>query len=427
MTSLLPPATRAPGATRGRPAADVRADLATRRPLVLVAGAGGVAAAAATLVVCLAVGVAGWFLSDGGAHGAPRDGLRVGALAWLMGHGSGVRVEGVAVTAVPLGITLLCAWTLWRVGQRVGASVSGHGPDAEGIEDGQRDVVVPAAGLLLTAGYVATAVATSALASTPATAPSTPHVVGWSLLLCLLVGVPAIAVGSGRAAIWTSALPATVRAAAHVCRRVLLAWAAVSVVALLAALALDLGTAANVMSQLGGGGGAVALVVVVSLAVLPNATAFSGSYLLGPGFTVGSGTLVAPGAVVLGPLPAFPLLAALPDDGPAPGWTGWLVLLAPLLAALAVVRSQRAWPTASFVEGAVRGVAGGVAAGVLVAVAASVAGGAVGPGRMGDVAPLAFDVLLHAVTSFGLGGLAGALATTWWQRRTMPVEIALDD
>ena len=34
---------------------------------------------------------------------------------------------------------------------------------------------------------------------------------------------------------------------------------------------------------------------------------------LGPGFTVGSHTLVAPTAVALGPLPMFPLLAALPE------------------------------------------------------------------------------------------------------------------
>ena len=52
---------------------------------------GGAAAAAGTLVVCLALGVVGWFLADAGAHGAPRDGLRVGALGWLMAHGSGVQ------------------------------------------------------------------------------------------------------------------------------------------------------------------------------------------------------------------------------------------------------------------------------------------------------------------------------------------------
>jgi hypothetical protein len=36
---------------------------------------------------------------------------------------------------------------------------------------------------------------------------------------------------------------------------------------------------------------------------------------------------------------------------------------------------------------------------------------------MADVGPFSFDVFLHAVTAFGIGGLLGALAMTWWQRR----------
>src|SRR4051812_45800915 len=110
----------------------VSADLRHRRPLVVVATLGGVTAAVATLVVCLALGVVGWFLTDAGAHGAPRDALRAGALAWLMAHGSGVHVQGAAVTLVPLGLTLVVAWALWRVGNRVGDSISGTGPTPTG-------------------------------------------------------------------------------------------------------------------------------------------------------------------------------------------------------------------------------------------------------------------------------------------------------
>lgn len=420
MTTLLPPPSRS-----HRPRQS-RHDLATRRPLVPVSFAGGAAAAAVTLLVCAATGVVGWYLTDGGSHGAPRDGLRVGALGWLMGHGSGVSVDGVAVTAMPLGVTLLCAWAIWRTGQRVGLAVSGHGPDADGVVDGQRDLVVPLSALMFASGYVLTAVVVATLAASPETAPSTPRVVLWSLLLCAVVGVPAIAAGSGRLAVWTAPVPATVRAAALVTRRVVTAWLLVSLLAFLVALVTDFSTAANVMGQLGGGSGALVLVVVLSLVLLPNAVLFSSSYLVGPGFTVGTGTLVSPGGVVLGALPAFPMLAALPDDGPTPGWTGWLVLLAPVVAFAAAAWSQWVWPTSYYVEGAVRGAAGGVGAGVLLGVAVSLAGGAVGPGRMTDVAPYAFDVLLHAVTAFGVGGLLGGLAVTWWQRRTMPVEVTLD-
>jgi ABC-type amino acid transport substrate-binding protein len=422
MTSLL----SSPHATSRERAADPRSDLATRRPLVLVATFGGLVAAAGTLLVCLGAGVTGWFLTDGGAHGEPRDGLRTGALAWLMGHGSGVLVDGVAVSAVPLGITVMCAWTLWRVGQRVGVSVSGHGPDVEEIADGQRDWTVPVAVVLLSAGYVVVAVLTSTLAATPATDPSAPRVVTWALLLCLLAGAPGIAVGSGRAAIWTSYLPASVRASGGIVRRLLLLWLAVSALAFAVALLSDLSTAANVLSQLDADAGATLLILVVSLLLLPNALAFSGSYLLGPGFTVGTGTLVAPSVVVLGPLPSFPMLAALPEEGPTASWTAWLIVLPPLVAFLAVVLHQRRAPLFRYEEGAVRGVSGGVVAGLLFGLVASLAGGAVGPGRMQDVAPYAFDTMLHAVTSFGIGGLLGGLAMTWWQRRSMPVEIELD-
>ena len=98
MTSLLP----APRRTRV-PAGD-RTDAAHRRPLVLLAGLAGVGAASATLVVCLAGGVAGWFLTDAGAHGAPRDGLRVGALGWLMAHGSGVHVAAGDVMRLAMSL-----------------------------------------------------------------------------------------------------------------------------------------------------------------------------------------------------------------------------------------------------------------------------------------------------------------------------------
>ena len=101
---------------------------AVRRSLTFVASAGGAAAALASLATCLGVGVVGWFLTDGGAHGEPRDGLRAGGTAWLMAHGSGITWRGVAVTAIPLGLTAICAWVAWRFGLRVGEAVAGPVP-----------------------------------------------------------------------------------------------------------------------------------------------------------------------------------------------------------------------------------------------------------------------------------------------------------
>jgi hypothetical protein len=419
MTSLLPRSTVGP--TRSK---DAGPGPASRRPLPLLAGLGGVAAAAATLVVCLGVGVVGWFLTDAGAHGTPRDGLRVGALAWLVAHGSGVSVRGVVLTAVPLGLSLVAAWATWRVAHRVGEAVSGHGPDADAISDGQRDWTVPAATLSFAGGYALTAAVTAVVAGTAATAPSVPRVVLWSLLLCLTLAGPAIAIGSGRAAIWATYLPATLRAAVRTARHVLLGFLGVSALVFVVALVADLGGAATVLSQLHASGGEATLIVLLSTAVLPNAVAFTGSFLLGPGFAVGVQTVVSPAAVVIGPLPLFPLLAALPSTGPTPSWSVGVLLVPALVAALATARAQRRSPTLRWDEGAVRGCAGGVLAGVLFALLAALARGAVGPGRMQEVGPFAFDVLVHAITAFGIGGLLGGLVMTAWLRRAARREVA---
>ncbi|MDI6911795.1 DUF6350 family protein [Nocardioides sp.] len=411
MTSLLT------GSAAARLAGADRSDPRHRRPLVLVAVLGGASAALATLLICLAVGVVGWFLADAGAHGTPRDGLRVGALGWLLAHGSGIHVDGVAVSVVPLGLTALAAWAVWRLGHRVGDSVSGHGPDADRIADGERDWTVPTAAAAFLAGYLLVAFVTFRLAATAETAPSLPRVVGWSVLLCATFGLVAISVGSGRAAIWAAFVPASVRAAGAACLRVLGGYLALSASVFLVAFALDLGTAANVMSRLHLGAGDGTVYTALTATLVPNAVVFTGSYLLGPGFAVGVHTLVSPTGVALGPLPMFPLLAALPANGPTPGWTAYLLALPPLVAAAAVARSQRRYPTLRWDHGALRGCVGGALAGLLLGLLAAVAGGAVGPGRMREVGPFAFDVLVHAITAFGLGGLVGGVLMTWWQRR----------
>lgn len=414
MTSLLPGSFPVGSASRsGRGAADPR----HRSPLVPVALLGGAVAAGAVLVVCLAVGVLGWFLTDAGAHGTPRDGLRVGAFGWLLAHGSGVLVDGVAVTIVPLGISALCAWAAWRVGHRVGDAISGHGPDADRIADGERDWTVPTAAVAFTAGYLVVAVGTGVAASSDATAPSLARVVAWSVLLCAAFGWTGIAIGSGRLAIWAAAVPPWLRAGLAGGLRILGAFLVVSTLLFAAALVADLGTAVNVMSQLHAGVGDATVYTTLTATLVPNAVVYAGSYLLGPGFLVGTGTLVSPSLVSLGPVPMFPLLAALPDNGATPGWAAYLIAVPPLVAAVAAAAAQRRLPTLRWEEGAVRGCVGGVLAGLLLGVLTAMSGGAAGPGRMREIGPDTMDVMVHAVTAFGIGGVLGGLAMTWWQRR----------
>jgi hypothetical protein len=402
--------------TRSRPP---EPDVAHRRPLAAVALLGGIVAAGVTLAGCVVLGIVGWFLADGGLHGEPSDGMRVGALGWLLAHGSGLLVDGARVTAMPLGITVLALLSAWRVGHHVGDAVSGHGPDADRLADGERDWTVPAATACYTGGYLAVALLTLRLAA-GATEPSAVRVVGWCLLLAGVAGGLAIATGSGRLAIWTRFVPPVAVAALATVRSVLAGWAVLALLFFLGALVVDVATAANILGDLHAGAGDAVAYGAASLALLPNATVFSGSYLLGPGFMVGSHTLVTPSAVVLGPLPLFPALAALPDPGTVPAWTPWLVVLPPLVAALAAARAARRFPVTRWSHGALRGLVGGVVAGVAVGALARVAGGAVGPGRMQDVAPYSGAVLVHAVALLGIGALVGSLAMTWHHRRRVP-------
>jgi hypothetical protein len=390
---------------------------AVRGSLTFVASAGGAVAASAMLGACLVIGVVGWFLTDGGVHGEPRDGLRAAGTAWLMAHGSGVHVDGVALTAIPLGLTAVCAWLTWRFGLRVGEAVAGHGPDAEALAGGERDLTVPVATGLFTAAYVIVAVLVSVFSGTAESQPALGPVLLWSIGMAGLVGGTAITVGSGRAAVWLSLAPAAARATAYTAGVMLVVFVLASTLAFTAALLLDLGTALNVLSRLHLDTGDAVLFGLLSLTVVPNAVIFAGTYLLGPGFAVGTGTLVSPSVVAVGSVPMFPLLAALPDNGPTPAWTPYLVAVPVLCAAVGAVRAGRRHPTTAWDQGALRGGLAGVLTGVAFGLLALAAGGAVGPGRMSDVGPEAGQVLVHGIVSFGIGGLLGGVLATWRARR----------
>ena len=151
----------------------------------------------------------------------------------------------------------------------------------------------------------------------------------------------------------------------------------------------------------------------------------SGSYLLGPGFAVGTGTLVSPAAVVLGPVPAFPLLAALPADGPAPALDGALVALP----GAGRARSPRCWcvrrfPAYGFEAGAVRGLGSGVArrraahrAGRRWPAAPS------GPAGWPTSAPTCVPTFVAATVALGVGGLVGGVGRHLVARRRCPAAV----
>lgn len=375
---------------------------------------GGLAAAGAVLAGCMLIALLGWFLADGGVHGAPRDGIGAGALAWLMAHGSGALADGARLTAMPLGITAASGWFAWRVGHRVGDAVSGHGPDADRISDGERDWTVLAATACFLIGYAAVAGLAFRLAGSSVASPARLCLV--VVALAGVVGGLAIALGSGRLAMWTRRVPPSFVVGLTVLAAVLRWFAAAALVLFVLALLADVAAAANIVSQLQADAGDSIFYSALTLLALPNIVLFAGAYLLGPGFAVGAGTIVSPQAVALGPLPLFPAFAALPDDGPVAAWTPWLVVVPVLMAGAAAYRVGLAFPTRRWEEAASRGLLGGVGAAVVVGVAMAFAGGAIGPGRMQVIGPDAVACLWHAVVALGLGALLGSILAAWRTR-----------
>ncbi|WP_110240690.1 DUF6350 family protein [Nocardioides gilvus] len=400
------------------PASPTTSFSSRHRPALLLGAAAGLVSALVPVLTCAGLALAGWYLSDAGGHGAAGDAMGVGAIAWLVGHGAGFTVGGASVTVLPLAVTLTLAWWTWRTGVRLGESVWAHGPDVHRIGDGERDWTVPQAVAGLVVGYLATLLVVLNLVSGPSYEPRLAPALTGALALSLLVGGPAVAVGSGRAAIWAAGLPPVARHAFAAARRILVWYVVASTAVFLLAMGLGISEAGFMVSQLGLSPSEAFQYALLNLAFLPNAVLFTGAFLLGPGFAAGTATVVSPSAVVLGPLPLLGLFAALPAPGvPATGWA--LTIAVPVVvAAWAAGRHQWERPTLRWDHGVLRACAGGLLAATALTVLMRLSGGSAGPGRMSQVAPFTSEVLLHGLVAFGFGALAGGLLMTWWQRRT---------
>jgi hypothetical protein len=128
------------------------------------------------------------------------------------------------------------------------------------------------------------------------------------------------------------------------------------------------------------------------LALLPNIVVWAASWLVGPGFALGTGSGVSPLGTSVGPLPAVPFLGALPTADLPFGFVG---LLVPVVAAYVITtllrpRLQTALSAASaddVLRRVLVGVTTGLTAGVAIGLASWASAGSAGPGRLVDVGP----------------------------------------
>lgn len=371
-------------------------------PNVLVPGLVAAAWAVGAGLVAFAVPVLLAWASDGRSGAGAAEATRTAGQLWLLAHGTALALSGGTVGLTPLGLVALPLLLLHRAGR--------HGARTVGVryfkEGGQLLV-----GMALP--YALAAAVVSALAATKAVRPDAPR----ALLGALLVA----ALGAGSGIVREAGLLPADQLPDRVCGLARATTASVGV--LLAGGALVVGVSLAVH-----GGRATALagtthpglvgglgLLVLGLSLVPNATVWGLSFVTGPGFAVGVGTSVGPLSTTLGPVPAFPLLAALPS-GDVPVWVGALLLLIPLGAGV-VGGLLAARPLSGSVgRAALEASAVGPCAGVVTTLVCLLSGGPLGAGRLAAVGPSAWRVGLAVLVEVGAPAAAAAAIAT--HRRT---------
>ncbi|MFG2678502.1 DUF6350 family protein [Streptomyces sp. NPDC048392] len=314
---------------------------------------GGVVAAVLGMSACAALVTLLWISSpypDSGPGGT----LHVAAALWVLAHGAELtRLDTLSGIPAPVGVTpllflLLPVWLLHRAardatdpGDGVGVAV-GAGARAgagvrpawmEGVPDaGPPPVSARVAWTGVVIGYLAVAAPVVLYAQGGALRPSW----GWAAV-CL----PLVTMGAAGAGVWTAfgrpggpvgralrVLPRKLRellvepdARLGAATRAAGAGAAVLAGGGALLLAVSLvwhgAAAGEAFLRLTEGWSGRFAVLLLCLALVPNAAVWAAVYALGPGFVLGAGHVVAPYSSAPAPLlPPFPLLAAVPDAGP---------------------------------------------------------------------------------------------------------------
>ena len=290
----------------------------TRPGLGALIGAACLPAVASYLAAAVALAI---LTAAGGADTSVAGVARLGAAGWLAAHHVPLTIQGAPLGVLPLLPTLL-----------LGALVA---RGATGVAD-RSGITQP-----VDAGWVAATIAGThgvlgavlALVATPVTITADP---AQAAVGCALVAGTAAGLGLMRPC---GLLPAALRRAPGWVRPGLEAglWGlAIALSAGFVTVLLALVVSAPEVVEMSGPDISSAFgLTVVSIGYLPNAAIAGLSWLAGPGLSVGA-VSISPVAVHAGPVPAVPLLAALPQ-GPVQPWWG-VVLGVPLLIGAAVGR-----------------------------------------------------------------------------------------
>jgi hypothetical protein len=345
---------------------------------------------------------------------------------WLVGHGVDLLVTLDAplsdslglpvaqrtfdVTIAPLGIAVVTLLLAMRAGRRIGLTR-------------YRELGAVAA--------IATIATLAGVAAATAAHPFARPSIAQSIVLPTLVFAGGLAIGFLRTPRpagddtgsslrdWIADWPATVRVGVASALRGGAAAATLiigaSAVLISVLLVINYATVVSLYESLHAGIAGGFALTFAQLAGLPNAVVWGASWLVGAGFAIGTGSSVGPIATSLGPIPAVPMLGALPTGELAYGFLGLLIPIIAgfLIGAIGYNRIPAGERVANVLLASTMG--SGIVAGILLGLLAWFSAGAAGPGRLVEVGPNPFIVAALAAIEVGGAALLGQLAAS---RRT---------
>jgi hypothetical protein len=347
--------------------------------------------------------------------------LRVSVAGWLLVHHVAIAYPGGRLALTPLALTLVPVLAVYRSSRRLAAEP------------------------LLSQGFSSTTA--SARPAAQALAGMTAAYAGLAFLLALVTWSTPV-----HAVLWQAPIgPAVLTAAAgaagllrghprrmalreHVLGRLPVrlrstlrpaVWSAgvilgAGLLAVGYALVMNLGRVESLHRALDPGALGGAVLVAGQVGYLPDFAAWAVSWFAGPGFAVGSGSVVSAGAVKVGVLPVVPVLGALPTS---PAGAAGLVVAAyavPVAAGALVGwwTVRRADPSdLGVVSRLLDALYASVAAAVLVGLVVALSRGAIGPGRMSDVGANPLLVTPFLALALAVGAAPVAAVGSWWRSR----------
>ena len=338
----------------------------------------------------------------------PAGGLPFGgstALAgqlWLLAQGGELELGSGSVVLAPLLLTLGIAWGLSRAGRGVARA---H--DVTGAAAAARAV-----GLLVGVHLLVSLLLAAVLDATTGGIGTVRTAAGVTVLALAAVGW-GVARESGLLDTVLDRLPGATRPLLRGVLAGLLAAMALCTAVVAVALISDAQGYAAVSGSLGGAAAGAAGLLGLGLLLLPNAAAAVLGLAAGPGFFVGTGTLVSVHGVTLSAVPALPLLAALPDTQAVP-LIAFASQAVPALAGLVAGITVGRWFTAggSVVAG-LTGVLAGVLLGVVSGALVWMAGGSLGDGALAQVGAPALATGIAVGAQCGIAAALAAAVTRW--------------